>query len=1702
MRIWLVAIVLVILFSSLGFAETYYRGLNQISCEHEILVDPREACGIHSLEYEGKYYKFAKQIQLPAKPYILTYRGSAPKAGSNWPWTYRYDDNWERDLNVYFAGSAEDFPLTYFTKIPDSCAGKWDFLEDAEEKYYTCGPNKGPMTVNVEVDNQDDGMGTLYIWYQDDTCYDNFGLIWFCINPYVYPVTPCIECQSLTETHYCTSSDWMGAHVGESFKIQDKCYTVGASDINCVGDSIEPPVTTAFYASGCGECCPGSTPVCGDGEKQSNEECDDGNIINGDGCSSECKIEVEYSVELIADPDTLIARGFTAEEITGYNKKDEDNRAHVAPYDTLLFEFEVSGVDSVEDTLSGLKINGIVHNVEFSADLDGNPIEVGSTLEETEVSDQGNGVYKVKYKISSTGTIKDGWTSGSIFTAKLTGSVITREASAYIIENNRNTAIYSKAFDPNPVADKAVFSVIGSFNNIKDGENLDAIPDMMSLVPLAVWNNANNDVACLSGADDEFTNKCIYPLLFFDPSYSIALENLEFFSDRFQPFVTFDYTSGIIKKNFQKVDEQGAPVFNADNTVVMDSITFPVSEIPERFWKDLSIIVFAPKNDYKSLLTAAQLASYYNAPLITNDAAGKWKSVFDNGKLSVIVIDLDTTDIANADLEYIVKKNTIMELQKASDDENAELFLGYGKNINQVRITFFDINHVQKFFTDKYSDGIGTHDKFILVNPKDIHENRGDLTYDSQNNKEVVREYTNYIEDFSEPINAVVGGVTHSAKGYYRDSMAAPYLASVRDEVILFTETDALSWGLDGEPPVAGKNMFIQRTYDFRGRPTSAGKAYFIIDYPGNDFQQGLGVFTFNNGEIEHEKTIKYYVLPSGWRIRFQSIWEEHIAYDNGFFFIYDNERATLDKVSVDGKFIGSMDLTTDLTGKNVAAVVVDSNPSGNNNYVSLVLIPVPGQELPDNKKEVFFEIIRVKEDLSGKFSYAQTSEIPNNVIVKEVSGAFDQMGKVFFTVLTEDANHRKYTTLYIYDKDCSGLKKIKPFLISLEIDGSNPQPTLEGKYRFVISLENKLVMFKDLTHINFFKIEYPPDYTGTIHEFFCTPGEKKYVPDFELSSVVDWGNRWLKYYANSYDITKPEKHIYILDDELKLKEVSLWYNVDDDIAGSVNSFESPPKVFLKDCSQRVASTFNSRYSEMETKITERIEVVKTNLQAKSHLATDKSYLTVLASPRAVPLSYITDCDKDSSEDRDGADFQYATSLSTEARVGRIFTSSLYYTTMYITKEIFRNKLEGMDPVQGDSMHYQSLSEVSWDFPGLQMDSISMSRQIKDMGETIYCGIDNYQHIEGDTCDVPVGGFIVPFYENIRKDTKIFFIEGHGMSEKAGFLKTENIISVNPLDVISKSCGSGDYYSSIDNNLFSTTWLSNGASAFYGSLGGLRAIVSLFESNRIEILENPSQKILLRYLTKSNTETVSDALSDMREKTEEYMENSYNNINPHMSAWLDTFILFGDPLSKPSLQLGQELKTVSPNSVMKYTLEGEIGVYDLILKGSGFFTHELISYRNNGAISDFKIKLSGKQRNEDGTVTDINSIDTPNQFKWVVFNPDSLRITEIYEGPVLRPVFISLNGGDNIIAGRMYNSDGTFRQINFVIDVIDYEPGKLKHGQGDCDGDDECSKGLFCKDAPGIPPFEGDDLCCFQTEKVVADVCMRPTYDSDGGFEW
>lgn len=67
-------------------------------------------------------------------------------------------------------------------------------------------------------------------------------------------------------------------------------------DSNCETCTFDTSVSVTLLTNGSPNCtlCQfrysgnGCTSTCGDGLKASNESCDDGNLINGDGCSSSC----------------------------------------------------------------------------------------------------------------------------------------------------------------------------------------------------------------------------------------------------------------------------------------------------------------------------------------------------------------------------------------------------------------------------------------------------------------------------------------------------------------------------------------------------------------------------------------------------------------------------------------------------------------------------------------------------------------------------------------------------------------------------------------------------------------------------------------------------------------------------------------------------------------------------------------------------------------------------------------------------------------------------------------------------------------------------------------------------------------------------------------------------------------------------------------------------------------------------------------------------------------------------------------------------------------------------------------------------------------------------------------------------------------------------------------------------------------------
>ena len=68
-------------------------------------------------------------------------------------------------------------------------------------------------------------------------------------------------------------------------------FTPDKEGIWLIKGEVKYKVGTKWIACGVPRYNGGYVPLCGDGDVQGHEECDDGNIVNGDGCSSICHQE-------------------------------------------------------------------------------------------------------------------------------------------------------------------------------------------------------------------------------------------------------------------------------------------------------------------------------------------------------------------------------------------------------------------------------------------------------------------------------------------------------------------------------------------------------------------------------------------------------------------------------------------------------------------------------------------------------------------------------------------------------------------------------------------------------------------------------------------------------------------------------------------------------------------------------------------------------------------------------------------------------------------------------------------------------------------------------------------------------------------------------------------------------------------------------------------------------------------------------------------------------------------------------------------------------------------------------------------------------------------------------------------------------------------------------------------------------------------
>jgi len=120
-------------------------------------------------------------------------------------------------------------------------------------------------------------------------------------------------------------------------------------------------------------------PFCGDGKVDEGEQCDDGNNLNGDGCSATCTIEGSITVcKIIIDPDRNVVDGSDVPgsefSISGFTPDETSQPDPVGEIGTtewetpLSFNSDLLGDDEINDaecvTYSNLEIGGYFYTNE------------------------------------------------------------------------------------------------------------------------------------------------------------------------------------------------------------------------------------------------------------------------------------------------------------------------------------------------------------------------------------------------------------------------------------------------------------------------------------------------------------------------------------------------------------------------------------------------------------------------------------------------------------------------------------------------------------------------------------------------------------------------------------------------------------------------------------------------------------------------------------------------------------------------------------------------------------------------------------------------------------------------------------------------------------------------------------------------------------------------------------------------------------------------------------------------------------------------------------------------------------------------------------------------------------------------------------------------------------------------------------------
>ncbi|CAK94680.1 unnamed protein product (macronuclear) [Paramecium tetraurelia] len=253
--------------------------------------------------------------------------------------------------------------------LKNACVCQKGYFENEKNECWTCNSNEGKIIKECQYKDCSD-----YLWTYGEDCDDGNNITrdgcsnckvdtnYSCINTLLEPSLcfqcseNCIECQlneiqKLSECIKC--KDGFFILQSKCAKCADKCLTCDTSASNCkscrylkndLGECQLCESKIGYYSDQINNQC---YSKCGDSFKAVTEDCDDGNLLAGDGCDQNCKKEKKF----VCKDGICITPEYPKPQLinTGDTSLYNNQRSFKLEYNLLLNITQDSGVENEFD---------------------------------------------------------------------------------------------------------------------------------------------------------------------------------------------------------------------------------------------------------------------------------------------------------------------------------------------------------------------------------------------------------------------------------------------------------------------------------------------------------------------------------------------------------------------------------------------------------------------------------------------------------------------------------------------------------------------------------------------------------------------------------------------------------------------------------------------------------------------------------------------------------------------------------------------------------------------------------------------------------------------------------------------------------------------------------------------------------------------------------------------------------------------------------------------------------------------------------------------------------------------------------------------------------------------------------------------------------------------------------------------------------